>query len=178
MYRGLAKNARPRLVSSGPPGLRKTGFETGSGESLHASGGFTLLEVLVSLTVLAVGVALTLSLISGSLGNIRKVQQKARTVEHAEAVMELALLNDSDNDPRSFTGDFEDGTRWMVRIENYELPTPEGLQPRSSPQNMPVKLLLYTVEMLSSDARISDYRLQTLKLVRTTPEDQRMRMQQ
>jgi prepilin-type N-terminal cleavage/methylation domain-containing protein len=143
-----------------------------------AEGGFTLLEVLVALTVLAVGAALTLSLISGSLGNIRKVQLKTRTVEHAEAVMELALLNDADNEPRTFTGDFpEDGTRWTVRIENYEMPTPEDLQPRSSPQNMPVKLLSYTVEIFGPDSTTSDYRLQTLKLVKATPEDQRLRIQ-
>jgi hypothetical protein len=66
----------------------------------------------------------------------------------------------------------------MVRIENYEMPIPEGLQPRSSPQTMPVKLLSYTVEMFSPDSRVSDFRLQTLKLARTTPEDQRMRIQQ
>jgi prepilin-type N-terminal cleavage/methylation domain-containing protein len=144
---------------------------------LRTPKGFTLLEVLVALTVLAVGAALTLSLISSSLGNIRKVQLKTRIVEHAEAVMELALLNDANNDPRTFTGDFEDGTRWTVRIDNYEMPVPEGLQPRSSPQNMPVKLLSYTVEMFSPDSGTSDYRLQTLKLVRTTPEDQRMRIQ-
>jgi prepilin-type N-terminal cleavage/methylation domain-containing protein len=142
---------------------------------LRTPNGFTLLEVLVALTVLAIGAALTLSLISGSLANIRKVQLKTRTVEHAEAVMELALLSDTNNEPRTFTGDFpEDGTRWTVRIENYEMPVPEGLQPRSSPQNMPVKLLSYTVEMFSPDSRTSDYHLQTLKLVRTTLEDQRM----
>ena len=71
--------------------------------------GFTLLEVLVSLAVLSVGVALTLSLISGSLGNIRKVQLRTRTIEHAEAVMELALLDDSVRQPTVFSGDFEDG---------------------------------------------------------------------
>jgi prepilin-type N-terminal cleavage/methylation domain-containing protein len=160
-------------------GIERTNRACKDGASkLAHSKGFTLLEVLVSLTVLAIGASLALSLISGSLGNIRKVQQKTRTVEHAEAVMELALLDDSNNGPRSFSGDFEDGTRWMVRIENYEMPTPEGQQPRSSPQNMPVKLLSYTVEMFSPDSRVSDYRLQTLKLARTTPEDQRMRIQQ
>jgi prepilin-type N-terminal cleavage/methylation domain-containing protein len=152
-------------------------FKPTSGERSHMSDGFTLLEVLVSLTILAIGVALVLSLISGSLGNIRKVQLKTRTVEHAEAVMELALLDDSNNEPRTFTGDFEDGTRWAVRIDDYEMPIPEDLQPRSSPQNMPVKLLSYTVEMFNPDSRALDYRLQTLKLVKPTLEEQRMRIQ-
>jgi prepilin-type N-terminal cleavage/methylation domain-containing protein len=155
---------------------RKPEARIGFSGDTRASG-FTLLEVLVSLTVLAVGAALALSLISGSLGNIRKVQLKTRTVEHAEAVMELALLNDSILQPTTFTGDFEDGTRWSVRVENYTLPGTERLSPGSSPQNIPVKLLRYTVEMFSPDSRASDYQLQTLKLVRTTPEDQRMRLQ-
>jgi prepilin-type N-terminal cleavage/methylation domain-containing protein len=142
-----------------------------------AQAGFTLLEVLVSLTVLAVGAALALALISGSLGNIRKVQQRARIVDHAEAVMELALVNEAILQPTTFAGDFEDGTRWTVRVENYTLPSTERLPPSSSPQNMPVKLLCYTVEMFGPDSRASDYQLQTLKVVKATPEDQRMRIQ-
>ncbi len=141
----------------------------------NPAAGFTLLEVLVSLTVLAIGSALVLSLISGSLGNIRKVQLKTRTVEHAEAVMELALLDDSIRQPTTFTGDFEDGTRWAVRVEDYTAPGPVRVDPRNLPQNMPVKLLCYTVEMFSPDSRTSDYRLQTLKVVKSTPEDRLQR---
>jgi prepilin-type N-terminal cleavage/methylation domain-containing protein len=140
--------------------------------------GFTLLEVLVSLTVLAIGAALALSLISGSLGNIRKVQLKTRTVEHAEAVMELALLDDSIEQPRTYSGDFEDGTRFSVIIEDYTLAGPTRLQPRELQQNIQVKLLCYTVEMFSPNSRVSDYRLQTLKLIRPTPEGQLNRIQQ
>jgi prepilin-type N-terminal cleavage/methylation domain-containing protein len=145
--------------------------------ALPGESGFTLLEVLVTLTVLAVGTALTLSLISGSLGNIRKVQVRTRTVEHAEAVMELALLDDAIQQPTNFSGDFEDGTRWMVRVEDYTLPVPDKLPPRNSPQNMQAKLLCYTVEMFGPESRGSEYRLQTLKLVKTTPQDQRMGIQ-
>lgn len=129
--------------------------------------GFTLLEVLVSLTVLAVGAALTLSLISGSLGNIRKVQLRTRAVEHAESVMELALLKDQQ--PTFYSGNFEDGSQWNVRVEDYEPPDSPQSQGRDLPQNMPVKLLYFTVEMFNpdSDATTPDYRLHTLKLVST-----------
>jgi prepilin-type N-terminal cleavage/methylation domain-containing protein len=174
----LGHSARPRCSQLHREqqrcGIRR---DAGAPGPFGLASGFTLLEVLVSLTVLAVGTALALSLISGSLGNIRKVQLKTRTVEHAEAVMELALLNNSILQPTTFAGDFEDGTRWSVRVENYTLPGTERLSPGSPPQNMPVKLLRYTVEMFSPDSRASDYQLQTLKLVRTTPEDQRTRLQ-
>ena len=71
---------------------------------LRQAHGFTLLEVLVALTVLAIGSALTLSLISGSLGNIRKVQLRTRSIEHAREVMETALLDRSIQQPTSLHG--------------------------------------------------------------------------
>ncbi len=144
--------------------------------SKRSARGFTLLEVLVALTVLAVGAALTLSLISGSLGNIRKVQLRTRTVEHAETVMELALLDGSISEPTAFNGHFEDGIRWSVQVEDYEPPVPPERQQQDLPQNMPVKLLCYTVEMFSPDSRTADYRLQTLKLVprRALPQPGRL----
>ncbi len=141
-------------------------------KKLRTVSGFTLLEVLVALTVLAVGVALTLSLISGSLGNIRKVQLRTRTIEHAESVMELALLDDSIKQPTVFAGDFEDGTRWSVHVEDYIPPDLSQQLPGTSQVNMPVKLLSYTVEMFSPDSRTADYVLRTLKLANVPVEDQ------
>jgi prepilin-type N-terminal cleavage/methylation domain-containing protein len=131
----------------------------------RSSQGFTLLEVLIALTLLAVGAALTLSLISGTLGNIRKVQLRTRTVEHAEATMELALLDDTIRQPTSRSGDFEDGVRWTLQVENYAPPNPPEMQDRNLSQNMQVKMLRYTIEMFGPDSRTSDYRLQTLKLL-------------
>jgi type II secretory pathway pseudopilin PulG len=130
---------------------------------------------LVALAVLAVGAVLTLSLISGSLGNIRKVQQRTRTIEHAQSVMELALLDDSIQQPTTFTGGFEDGTRWSVRVEEYFPPDPPQSQAQT-PVELPVKLFYYTVEMTSPDSKAPDYRLQTLKLVKASVDAQTTRM--
>ena len=161
------------------------GFSDGSGKPSDCSGepssqqnasGFTLLEVLVALTVFAVAGAVILSLISGSLGNIRKVQLRTRTVEHAEAVMELTLLDESVQGPTSFSGDFEDGTRWTVVVEEYVPPEVTDQPADGRLAAMPVKLLSYTIEMFSPNSTKSDYRLQTLKLVRATREDNLTRM--
>jgi type II secretory pathway pseudopilin PulG len=137
-----------------------------------------LLEVLVALTVLAVGAALTMSLISGSLGNIRKVQLRTRTIEHAQTVMELALLDQSIQQPTTFSGDFEDGTRWSVRVEEYDLPDDQQQMQDQTRQNLPVKLLHYTVEMIGAESSAPDYHLQTLKLVRAQLEQQPVRLPQ
>ena len=127
--------------------------------------GFTLLEVLIGLTVMAVGVALTLSAVSGALGNVRKVQMRTRLVEHAETVMELALLDDSVSGPTTLTGDFEDGTRWTVAIADFVPPETEPTL-TTQPTFLPLKLLSYSVEIFAPGSSAPDYRVQTLKVVR------------
>jgi len=141
---------------------------------LSRESGFTLLEVLITLAILAVGITLTLSLISGTLGNIRKVQQRTRTIQHAETVMELALLDDSIRQPTAFPGDFEDGTRWSVQVAEYELPDPRLPNPQR-PQ-LPVKLFMYTVDVFGPDSRLPDYRLQTLKIINTREPERPVRL--
>ena len=128
--------------------------------------GFTLLEVLVALAILGVGAALTLSLISGALGNIRKVQHRIRNIHHAETVMELTLLDDSIRGARVLNGDFEDGTRWIVTINDYEMPKNELLPLSTTPtQELNVKMLSYLVEVFAPESSSPDLRLHTLKLV-------------
>jgi prepilin-type N-terminal cleavage/methylation domain-containing protein len=153
---------------------RKSCFQKKHKDSL----GFTLLEVLVGITIFAIGATITLSLITGALSNIRKVQSRIRIVEHANSVMELTLLDESIKEPRIFSGDFEDGTRWSVQVQEYELMSPAGLQLPELQQIMPAKLLHYTVDMFQPRSNASDYQLQTLKLVRVTQENQPARLPQ
>lgn len=138
-----------------------------TGRCVGGEKGFTLLEVLITLAILAVGVTLTLSLISGALANIRKVQLRTRTIQHAETVMELTLLDDSINRPTTLNGDFADGTRWAVRISEYEMPKVQQTLQTQQPVELPVKMLAYSLEIMSPGATGPDLRLETLKLVGT-----------
>ncbi len=132
--------------------------------TLRGRAGFTLLEVLIALTILSVGAALAISAISGALGNIRKVRLRTLMITHAETVMELALLDESVKGPTTMHGDFEDGTRWSVVVDDYELPTPQAL-PGALERPLPIKLLSYTVEVFAPGSPSPDFRLFTLKLV-------------
>ncbi len=126
--------------------------------------GFTLLEVLVALTVMAVGASLMLSLISGSLGSIRKVQSRTRTIQHAETVMELTLLDASIRQATTLQGDFEDGTRWLLTVN--EIGPPASPQPQlQQTAQLPVTMLSFAVEVFAPGSRDPDFRIQTLKLV-------------
>jgi prepilin-type N-terminal cleavage/methylation domain-containing protein len=135
--------------------------------------GFTLLEVLMALTVMAVGVTLILSLISGSLSNIRKVRGNAHLIEHAQAVMELALLDDSIQAATSMRGDFEDGTRWSVEVSEVEMPAPPSAVPMSQQiQLLMPKMFSYVVVVMGPNSNKADFQLQTLKMVTPQPQVQ------
>jgi type II secretion system protein I len=129
-----------------------------------SSTGFTLLEVLIALAILAIATTVTLSLITGSMSNIRKVQQRTHAIELAETEMELALIDTTIVGPTSRTGSLADGTNWIVRVEDYtEL---DKQQQIGTIVNMPVKLLSYSVEVTGPESRAPDFRLQTLKIIK------------
>ncbi len=142
--------------------------------------GFTLLEVLVALTVLAVGVALTLSLVTGALGNIRRVRAHATALDHAQNVMELTLLDDSIRGATALHGDFDDGSRWTVDVTEVEMPAPPNasalMMPNQAGSNLgavspmaPPKVLSYLVQVMEPNSQKPDAQLQTLKLVNPNP---------
>lgn len=143
---------RNRLPKAGPPG------------SVPGPGGFTLLEVLVALVVLAVGVSLTLSVLTGSLGNIRKAQLRTRAVEYAQFMMESYLNRQDLEEGATFSENLEGGLQCTVFVEEYD-PGIDAETPLQSRTALPVKLMQYTVEMTGPGSPEPVYRLQTLKLV-------------
>ncbi len=134
------------------------------------SAGFTLVEVLVALVILGIGAAVTLSLISGALNNIRKVQFRVRNMHHAESVMELTLLDESISGPKTLTGDFEDGTRWTLVVDDFEMPRNALLPLALQQPQLPFKMLSYSVDIFAPASPTPDARLRTLKLVGLQPQ--------
>ena len=125
-----------------------------------ASAGFTLLEVLVALVVLAVGVAVTMSVISSSLGNVRKSQIRTRLMSSAQTVMESALNRDDLEPPFSYQEDLYDGLRCTVTAEEE----PDANLLTQSASELPIRLLRYTVQLIGPNSEPL-YSLETLKLV-------------
>ena len=134
-------------------------------ESIGGTGGFTLLEVLIALVVLAIGASITLSVITGSLGNIRKVQLRTRAVEYAQSVMELSLQREDLQETTTFTEYLEDGFQYTIYVEEYD-PDIDAESQIQSQTTLPVKLMQYTVEMIGPDSQEPLYQLQTLMLAR------------
>ena len=85
-------------------------------------GGFTLIEVLVAISVLAICLVVILQLFSGGLNSGRLSDEYTRGVFHAREKMEEILLSDTMEEGIT-EGEFEDGFKWnadIVRMEQRE----------------------------------------------------------
>jgi len=133
-----------------------------------AASGFTLLEVMVALVVLAVGVAATMSVLSGSLGNIRKAQMRTRMIDYAHDIMESSFYREELEQPALYVEDLEDGFQYRIRVEDYD----PGTEEDGTGSGLTIKLLAYTVEMIGPDSPEPAYTLETLKIVSTSEEGQ------
>jgi type II secretion system protein I len=105
------------------------------------SRGFTLIEVLVAMTVMAMSFAVLFSLSSRSLDGMRRARDVERRIEFARnKLAELRLVNGIEAGDRA-SGSLEDGTRWNVEILPFIEPVSEGPQ-RSSDAVLRVRLSL------------------------------------
>jgi prepilin-type N-terminal cleavage/methylation domain-containing protein len=88
--------------------------------------GFSLLEVLVAVTIIGIGFSVVFAGMSGSLTGLGRAESTDRRVEQARLKLaELDLiqrLRPSD----SASGQFDDGTRWTLESVPFIAPIEEG----------------------------------------------------
>jgi len=82
--------------------------------------GFTLMEVIVSVAVLAISFVMIMQLFSGGLRASRTSCDYSRAIVHAKDKMEEMAIS-----PESTSGEFEDGFRWETEIEPIIEPSEE-----------------------------------------------------
>ena len=94
------------------------------------SGGFTLLEVLVAFTVLAISLGVLFQIFSTGMRASRSAEEYTRATLLAESKLAAIGITDALEEGET-TGDFEDGFAWRVAIRPYRLdgPEAEGLPP-------------------------------------------------
>lgn len=78
--------------------------------------GFTLVETLVAMTVLAIALVVIFEQFSGALDAAHRSDAYTRAVWHAEEKMEEVLLRDALAEGEH-EGDFGDGYRWRYLVE-------------------------------------------------------------
>jgi len=88
--------------------------------------GFTLIEILVAMTIMTMGFAILFSLSSRSLDGMRRVEDSERRIAFArEKFEQLKLLSDIEAGDRA-DGLLEDGTQWTIEVSPFIAPAREG----------------------------------------------------
>jgi len=77
--------------------------------------GFTLIEVVIAMTILGICLVLVMQLFAGGLRAARTSCDYSRAVLHAKDKME-----DLTNNPVQDSGEFDDGFKWETEVESYK----------------------------------------------------------
>ncbi len=150
--RGDFQSPTPRRhVASPAVGNRRT----------HA--GFTLLEVLVAVSILGLGVAVTMQTFSGGLKNVRRIDLAHRAMGHAENVMNRLISDEDLVGPLQLDGNLDEEFDYTATVDFWEPPR-QGLSLEVAVP--PVILLLVEVRVrYKNDRRGKFYTARCLKLV-------------
>ena len=86
--------------------------------------GYTLLEVLVAFTLLAIGLGLLLAILSGGVRSVARSSQSTRATLYAESMLNT-LGADRRLQPGRSEGMFEQGRyRWTLDVTRFKPPVP------------------------------------------------------
>ena len=84
----------------------------------HAARGFTLMEVLVAMTILAVGFVALFEVLSGSLGTVSRIEDREKLVRTAQMKLnEICLALRQGREPPARSGEFGGEYRWQAEID-------------------------------------------------------------
>jgi type II secretion system protein I len=94
--------------------------------------GFTLLEVVVALAILAVSVTVTIQLVAGCFTNISRINQYFLAGNYAQNIMNELLVNPIVEPGFSMNGSFEDGFQWFATCAEKVMPPDPQWQAQSA----------------------------------------------
>lgn len=104
--------------------------------------GYTLIEVLVAFSVLAVGLTLLLGILSGATRQVRWSHEAGRAAVHAQSLLAQTGVGEVLR-PGRRDGEFESGRyRWVLEVVSEDDP---GLASVSMPNNVQLLRLRLTV---------------------------------
>lgn len=131
--------------------------------------GFTLLEIIVAVAILAMGIGTAMQIFSGGMNNVRRIDLAHRAMDHAENVMSEILSDRNIVGPIQLGGDLDEDFRFTVSVDYWDPPRHNPL-PIDVTQNR-IDLLSVLVEIhFKNDRRGKMYRAVSLKAVSLEPE--------
>jgi general secretion pathway protein I len=119
--------------------------------------GFTLIETLVAMSVLAISLTVIFQLFSGGLKSSRLSQEYDRGIFHAREKMEEVLLSEELSEG-VLEGEFEDSFGWKTEIFRVESAEQEEI-------TLPFDTFRITVEVMwGEEERERNFEISTIKI--------------
>jgi general secretion pathway protein I len=94
-----------------------------SGGGIFSTTGFTLIEVVVAMAILAVGITVLIELFSGSLRLVRASGEYTKALNYARAKMEEITVKPTINEGTE-EGEFGGAYRWQVDVKKVDILPP------------------------------------------------------
>lgn len=120
--------------------------------------GFTLLEILVAIAILAISLTVILQLFSGGLRSVRVSDRHTQGVFHAREKMEEILIENRLEEGNR-EGEFDDDYTWSARIVRM-------VPPKEEEKKLPFDVYEITVKVIWHERKGETYfEIQTTKLI-------------
>jgi len=136
--------------------------------------GFTLLEIMVALAILATGIVTVLELFGGSLRLGSKASQRTQAVIYAQNVMDRVLAKERLEDGED-SGEFPGGYRWQAQVQEVHPPEEDTKRLQSNRQQATDFFHLKEIEVgvfWSEGVGQQSYLLRSLRTQTDQPEQQ------
>ncbi|MEZ5465515.1 MAG: type II secretion system protein [Lysobacteraceae bacterium] len=85
----------------------------------HRQQGFTLIEIVAAFAILAIGLALSMSIASGALSQVRRGSDFSMAALNAKSLLDSVGAG-TRLEEGGDSGEFDDGSRWDLEITEYE----------------------------------------------------------
>jgi general secretion pathway protein I len=113
-------------ANASPVGRSDQEMSGANASPVRRSRGFTLIEVLVAMTIMAMAFGVLFSLSSRSLDGMRRARDVGRRIEFARSKLaELRLVDRIEVGDRA-SGTMDDSTTWSIEVLPFIAPVSEG----------------------------------------------------
>lgn len=176
-------SARPSALAAGamPPGpggpcvrvLARPrwprGHRTATARAGARARGFTLIEIVVAFTLLALGLGIAMQIAGGAMRNARQAAQRTEAALHAQSLLDIAGVGERLEEGES-SGEFDDDYRWELAVTKFDVEADAAAAAPLQPGLAPVTLYqLDLVVRWGSREREQQARFVTLRALTPDP---------